>query len=172
VSVERGPVLARTRLATPIGDLVAYARVGALCTLAFGDGRYDPLVSLAARFGPVEIEDADPLGVGDRFERYFRGDLDALDTLPVDGGGTPFQRRVWGVLRTIPAGRTLSYLEVARRVGAAEAVRAVGAANGRNPIAIVIPCHRVVGARGALTGYAYGVERKAALLALERGVLV
>ena len=163
--------LARTRLDTPIGELIALARAGALCALAFGDGRYDPLAPLRARFGDLPVEDADPLDVGGRFRDYFRGRLDALDGLSVDPGGTPFQQRVWAVLRTIPPGRTLSYLEVARRVGAEEAVRAVGAANGRNPIAIVVPCHRVIGADGRLVGYGGGLERKRWLLAHERAPL-
>ena len=85
------------------------------------DGRYDPLVPLRARLGAVRTVDGDPLDVRQRFHEYFRGQLDALDALPVDTGGTPFQRRVWQVLRTIPAGRTFSYLDVARQVGAPEA---------------------------------------------------
>jgi methylated-DNA-[protein]-cysteine S-methyltransferase len=122
---------------------------------------------LGTRFGPVRTRDADPLDVTGHFREYFRGQLDALDALPVDTGGTPFQRRVWKVLRTIPAGTTLSYLEVARRVGAEAAVRAVGAANGANPVAIVIPCHRVIGANGRLVGYGGGLDRKRWLLGHE-----
>jgi methylated-DNA-[protein]-cysteine S-methyltransferase len=166
--VERGRVvLSRTRLSTPIGELAALAREGALCAVSFGDGRYDPLVPLRARLGDVRITDADPLDLIGRFAAYFRGTLSALDDLPVDAGGTPFQRRVWEVLRTIPAGRTLSYLEVARRAGTPEAVRAVGAANGANPVAIVVPCHRVIGADGRLVGYGGGLDRKRWLLAHE-----
>ena len=160
--------ISRTRLATPIGELIAFARAGALCAVAFGDGREDPLATLRARFGPFEVVEADPLDVGGRFKEYFHGWLDALDGLSVDPGGTPFQARVWAVLRTIPAGSTQSYLEVARRVGAPEAVRAVGAANGRNPIAVVVPCHRVIGADGRLVGYGGGLDRKRWLLAHER----
>jgi methylated-DNA-[protein]-cysteine S-methyltransferase len=160
--------LSRTRLTTPIGPLVAFAHEGALCALSFVEGRYDPLAALHARFGPVKTRDEDPLDVRGTFAEYFRGRLDALDALPVDPGGTPFQGRVWAVLRTIPAGRTLSYRDVAGRVGAASAVRAVGAANGQNPIAIVVPCHRVIGADGRLVGYGGGLQRKEWLLAHER----
>jgi len=161
-------VLARVRIASPVGDLAGFARTDALCALSFVDGRYDPLVNLRQRFRSVRVEEGDPLGLAAHFRAYFRGALDALDDLAVDTGGTPFQRRVWSVLRTIPAGRTLSYLEVARRVEAPEAVRAVGAANGANPVAIVVPCHRVIGANGSLTGYGGGLERKRWLLAHEK----
>jgi methylated-DNA-[protein]-cysteine S-methyltransferase len=161
-------VLARVRIGGPVGELSGFARPDALCALSFGDGRYDPLIGLRQRFGEVVVEDGDPLDLTARFQSYFRGALDALDDLPVETGGTPFQRRVWSVLRTIPAGRTLSYLAVARRVGAPEAVRAVGAANGANPVAIVVPCHRVIGASGALVGYGGGLDRKRWLLAHEK----
>ena len=163
-----GAILARVRIQGPIGELVAFARDGALSALSFADGRYDPLVALRQRFGALEVEDGDPLDLCARFAAYFRGALDAFDPLPVDAGGTPFQRRVWSVLRTIPPGRTASYLDVARRVGAPEAVRAVGAANGQNPVAIVVPCHRVIGADGRLVGYGGGLDRKRWLLAHER----
>jgi methylated-DNA-[protein]-cysteine S-methyltransferase len=163
----RPVVLARVGISSPVGELAGFARPDALCALTFVDGRYDPLVNLRQRFGAVRVEDGDPMGLAARFRAYFRGALDALDDLSVDTGGTPFQRRVWAVLRTIPAGRTLSYMEVARRVQAPEAVRAVGAANGANPVAIVVPCHRVIGANGSLTGYGGGLERKRWLLAHE-----
>lgn len=167
--IETPPVaLWRTRLATPIGEMVALTCQDGLCALSFGDGRHDPLVALRARFGAVRIIDADPLDVSGRLAAYFRGELSALDDLPVDAAGTPFQRRVWDVLRTIPAGRTLSYLEVARRAGTPDAVRAVGAANGANPVAVVVPCHRVIGADGRLVGYGGGLDRKRWLLAHER----
>jgi methylated-DNA-[protein]-cysteine S-methyltransferase len=160
--------IACVRFGTPVGILAAFAHGGALCAVSFVDGRYDPLVALRVRLGPTRNVDGDPLDVEARFHDYFRGQLDALDALPVDTGGTPFQRRVWEVLRTIPAGRTFSYLEVARRVGAAPAVRAVGAANGANPVAIVVPCHRVIGSDGKLIGYGGGLDRKRWLLAHER----
>jgi methylated-DNA-[protein]-cysteine S-methyltransferase len=98
---------------------------------------------------------------------YFAGERDAFD-LDLALGGTPWQQRVWDAVRAIPYGRTRTYGELAAELCSPAAARAVGHANGRNPVCIVVPCHRVVGAQGALTGFAYGVERKAALLALER----
>ncbi len=103
-----------------------------------------------------------------QLEAYFAGELTAFD-LPLAPVGTPFHRSVWELVAAIGHGETATYGQLAARLGAPSAARAVGAANGRNPIAIVIPCHRVIGAGGALTGYAYGVDRKAGLLALERG---
>ena len=101
---------------------------------------------------------------------YFAGDLAALDSLPVAGIGSDFQRRVWAALRTIPAGTTQSYGQLAAAIGQPAASRAVGLANGANPIGIVVPCHRVIGTSGALTGYAGGVERKAWLLIHEGAI--
>ncbi len=128
---------------------------------------------LRARFGDgVAIREVqDPLGLTARASAYFAGDLGALAAVPVDGGGTAFQRRVWAALRDIPAGGTESYSALAARLGMPRASRAVGLANGRNPIAIAVPCHRVVGADGSLTGYAGGIERKRWLLAHERAAL-
>jgi methylated-DNA-[protein]-cysteine S-methyltransferase len=124
---------------------------------------------LRRRFGEDAraLPRADPLGLSARARAYFAGDLDALARVPVDGGGTPFQRRVWAALREIPAGATLGYAALAARLGAPRAARAVGLANGRNPIAVAVPCHRVVGADGSLTGYAGGLERKRWLLGHE-----
>jgi methylated-DNA-[protein]-cysteine S-methyltransferase len=99
---------------------------------------------------------------------YFEGQLDALDRLPVAAGGTPFQRLVWSALRTIPAGTTTSYGRLAASIGRPGASRAVGLANGANPIGIVVPCHRVIGAAGQLTGYGGGLDRKRWLLEHER----
>ena len=98
---------------------------------------------------------------------YFAGDLTEFD-LNYDMAGTAFQRRVWTALLTIPSGQTRSYGELALQIGAPKASRAVGLANGRNPISIIVPCHRVIGANGSLTGYGGGIERKSALLDLER----
>jgi methylated-DNA-[protein]-cysteine S-methyltransferase len=103
---------------------------------------------------------------------YFRGALGAVDDLPLATLGTPFQRRVWAALRTIPAGRTVSYGELARRVGRPESVRAVGGANGDNPWPVVVPCHRVIGKDGRLVGYGGGIERKRWLLRHEGALLV
>ena len=103
----------------------------------------------------------------DALDRYFAGDLTAIDALAVNPSGTPFQLRVWSALRDVRAGSTTSYSAVAKRLGTPQAVRAVGAANGANPIPIVIPCHRVIGADGRLVGYGGGLERKRWLLAHE-----
>lgn len=105
----------------------------------------------------------------DQLRSYFEGRLRRFD-LPLVLSGTPFQKRVWMALAEIPYGETISYAELAERVGNPRAVRAVGAANGRNPLPIVLPCHRVIGKDGQLRGYAGGVDVKAALLELERGV--
>jgi methylated-DNA-[protein]-cysteine S-methyltransferase len=102
---------------------------------------------------------------------YFAGELDAITSLPTAAGGTPFQRAVWSALRDIPAGRTKSYSALAAAIGRPKAVRAVGLANGANPIAIIVPCHRVIGADASLTGYGGGIERKRWLLAHESGGL-
>lgn len=104
----------------------------------------------------------------DQLEAYFAGDLKEFD-LPLAASGTDFQQRVWRELCRIPYGETVSYLDIAERIGDRKAVRAVGLANGRNPIAIVVPCHRVIGSNGKLTGYAGGLWRKERLLNLERG---
>ena len=111
-----------------------------------------------------------PGGLTKALAAYFAGDLAALAELPVaPPAGTPFQRLVWGALREIPCGQTRSYGEIARRIGKPAAVRAVGLANGANPVGVVVPCHRVIGSTGALVGYGGGIERKRWLLAHERG---
>ncbi len=150
---------------SPIGPVCLAADGAALCALEFGDPEAFASV-LRARFGAAVAirEVADPLGLASRVRAYFAGDLEALATVPVDGGGTPFQRRVWAALRRIPAGETRSYSALAASLGDPRACRAVGLANGRNPIAIAVPCHRVIGADGSLTGYAGGLERKRWLL--------
>jgi methylated-DNA-[protein]-cysteine S-methyltransferase len=162
-------VVAEARITTPIGVLLAFARNDALCALCFTDGRDDPDRELRRRFGAFERVAGDPLDVGGRFAAYLSGNLAALDSLSVDPGGTPFQSKVWAKLRTIAAGTTLSYAQIADAVGSPEATRAVGAANGRNPIAIVVPCHRVVCSDGTLGGYGGGLERKRWLLDHEKG---
>ena len=102
----------------------------------------------------------------DQLHAYFAGEMLAFD-VPLDLQGTPFQRRVWQALLAIPGGETRSYGEIARALGSAAAVRAVGGAVGRNPVSVIVPCHRVIGSDGSLTGYAGGVDRKRALLKLE-----
>jgi len=106
-------------------------------------------------------------GVLDAIERYFAGELTALDAIVTVPAGTKFQKAVWAELRKVPAGSTLSYAELAERLGRPRALRAVGQANAKNPIALVVPCHRVVSSDGSLGGYAWGPDRKAWLLAHE-----
>jgi methylated-DNA-[protein]-cysteine S-methyltransferase len=110
------------------------------------------------------VESRESLGVKRRVEAYFEGDLTSVDSIAVSTEGTAFQKHVWAELRKIPAGTTLSYGELAKRIGKPGASRAVGLANGSNPIGIVVPCHRVIGSNGALTGYGGGIERKRWLL--------
>ena len=106
----------------------------------------------------------DPGGLTTAMRAYFKGDIGAIDKLPVKTDGTPFQSSVWRALRKIPPGKTVSYGELARRIGRPKAVRATGLANGQNPISIVVPCHRVIGSDGTLTGYGGGLPRKQWLL--------
>lgn len=110
-----------------------------------------------------------PRFIAEPLRAYFRGELAAIDKIAVKMNGTEFQKAVWVELRSIAAGTTISYGELAKRVGRPGASRAVGLANGANPIAIVVPCHRVIGANGALTGYGGGLDRKRWLLAHEKG---
>jgi methylated-DNA-[protein]-cysteine S-methyltransferase len=113
-------------------------------------------------------DDARFSGINENLNEYFSGRRKEFD-VPIDLRGTPFQISVWNALRTIPFGATISYAELARRIGNPKAVRAVGQANNRNPISIIVPCHRVIGADGSLTGYGGGIERKRFLIELEAG---
>jgi len=151
------------RLDSPCGPLALALRDGRLCALDFGEA---PLLArVRKRFGDEVLRcEADPHGLTTRLRAYLAGDLQALDGIEVDPGGTPFQAEVWSALRRIPAGETRSYTELAASVGRPRAARAVGRANALNPVAIVLPCHRVVGADGSLTGYAGGLEMKRFLL--------
>lgn len=151
--------------ATPLGTIGLAVAGEALCALEFAERWPWRLAWLERRLGPVRIRPVeDPAGVVTALASYFDGRLDALDGIPVRMVGTAFQQRVWNALRRVPAGGTVSYGALARTVCSTAAARAVGAANGANPIALVVPCHRVVGAGGALTGYAGGVDRKRWLL--------
>ena len=149
-----------SRVDSPVGVLTLAAGPRGLCALAFGDRM--PRLAGPAREGRPSREIAAAL------EAYFGGDLRAIDGLEVDPQGTGFQRRVWAALRTIPAGTTWSYAGLARFVGQPTATRAVGAANGRNPVALVVPCHRVISSDGTLGGYGGGLEAKRWLLRHER----
>jgi methylated-DNA-[protein]-cysteine S-methyltransferase len=152
-------------LDSPVGRLTIAARDGRLVSLCF-DGLWPRrLAWLTKRHGDVHCRvTRDPAGIATRLGRYFGGDLDAFAGLEIDLEGTDFQRAVWSELRRIPAGETRSYAELARAIGAPAAVRAVGTANGANPIGIVVPCHRVIGSDGTLTGFAGGLAAKRWLL--------
>jgi methylated-DNA-[protein]-cysteine S-methyltransferase len=157
------------RVESPIGPLLLVCDGQGVCRLDFGDHEARTLAMLSPRLGDaVRARQAtDPHGFSSCLRAYLAGDLTALDALPVAPGGSPFQQRVWAALRTIPAGTTTTYGALAARLGQPGASRAVGLANARNPIAIIIPCHRVIGGQGRLTGYAGGLERKRWLLGHE-----
>jgi methylated-DNA-[protein]-cysteine S-methyltransferase len=151
-------------LETPIGRLaIVVDGDGRLRSVGFTDHHPRMERALAGALVPA----SNPGGVTAALAAYFAGELHAIDELPVVFDGTEFQVRVWRALREIPCGETRSYAELARRIGQPTATRAVGLANGANPIAIVVPCHRVIGANGSLTGFGGGVARKRWLLAHE-----
>ncbi len=158
------------RVATPVGEvLLVTDGAGTVRALDFAD--YEArMTRLLARHAPgaVVVEGRAPERVRAAVESYFCGDVRALDGLTVTTGGTDFQRSVWKALRAIPAGETRTYGQLAAAIGSPKAVRAAGLANGQNPIAVIVPCHRVIGANGTLTGYAGGLERKRWLLDHER----
>ncbi len=164
--------LCTDRLETPIGELIIVAdddgnlraidwtehetRMYRFLRLQYGENGY--------RLEPRR----NPNGLSEAMRGYFRGELTAIDALPVQAAGTAFQRDVWRELRNIPCGSTISYATLAQRIGRPAAIRAVGLANGSNPVGIVVPCHRVIGSDGSLTGYGGGIERKRWLLKHER----
>ena len=156
------------RFDTVIGELILVAdRDGNLRAIDWSDYEMRMRRLLRRHYGEngFNLQPAsNPSGLSDAIRRYFAGEVNAIDLLPVATAGTPFQREVWHALRDIPAGKTASYAELAQRIGRPTAVRAVGLANGSNPIGIVVPCHRVIGANGSLTGYGGGIERKRWLL--------
>lgn len=158
--------LVLSRLASPVGEILAVTdETGALRALDFHD--YEPRMRrLLARHypDPATRDGAAPQAVRGALDAYFAGASDALTGLAWRTNGTVFQREVWAALCEIPAGRSLSYKDLAARIGRPAAVRAVGLANGANPVALVVPCHRVIGASGGLTGYGGGLPRKAWLL--------
>ena len=152
-----------------IGTLTIVSNKTHLIALEFNDCQTRMNKYLATRFGAYKLARvSDPLGLISGLQAYFRGDFAALDAIAVDPGGTAFQQNVWAALRQIPIGETTSYGRLAARLGKPSASRAVGMANSKNPIGIVIPCHRVIGANGSLTGYAGGLERKRWLLTHEQ----
>jgi len=147
---------------TQIGVMIIAACNGTLHALEFKDTDRLNLQSLSRRFSLIRHND--PFGFSTAVKGYFEGDIKALDNIPVVLEGTEFQQRVWLALRDIPWGTTISYGELAARVGSPKAFRAVGLTNGLNPISIVLPCHRVIGSDGSLTGYGGGLNRKEWLL--------
>ncbi|MGY5079431.1 methylated-DNA--[protein]-cysteine S-methyltransferase [Streptomyces nigrescens] len=150
---------------TPVGPLTLVAAGEALSGLYMTDQRHrPPQETFGDPADPDELPFAETIA---QLQAYFRGELTTFD-LPLALHGTPFQRRVWAALCAIPYGETVSYGQLAERLGAPSASRAVGLANGRNPVGIIVPCHRVVGANGSLTGYGGGLDRKRRLLAFER----
>ena len=168
--VEMSPPITWSSYTSPIGELALVTRGPVLLSLAFDAEPAAVAASIGGRLR-VEVAPRPPAShLRGLLDGYFAGDIAALDRIEVDPAGTPFQRLVWDALRAIPAGTTTSYGALAGRIGRPNAVRAVGAANGANPIAVVVPCHRVIGAGGSLVGYGGGLERKRWLLAHE-GVL-
>lgn len=159
------------RLATPVGELVLLAdEQDRLRAVDWSD--YEPrmLRLLARHYGADGYRlaaERDPGGLSGRLAAYFAGDLAAIERLPAETAGTGFQREVWRALRAVPCGTAISYAELAQRIDRPAAVRAVGLANGANPVGVVVPCHRVIGKNGSLTGYGGGLERKRWLLAHE-----
>jgi methylated-DNA-[protein]-cysteine S-methyltransferase len=157
------------KIDTPIGEFIIVAdEEGCLRALDWSSHEAR-LQKLLRRYcaGFTLTPARNPYGFADAMHAYFSGVTKVIDKLPVHFGGTSFQQRVWTELRSIACGATISYSELARRIGQPKAVRAVGLANGSNPLSIVVPCHRVIGANGNLTGYGGGVERKRWLLAHE-----
>ena len=164
-------------LATPIGQLIyicdreGVSGQGRLRMVDWSDHEARALRLLGIHYGKsgyTLTKQRDPFGLTTRLAAYFAGDIHAIDDIPTATAGTAFQREVWRALRAIPAAQTISYGQLAERIGRPRAVRAVGLANGSNPIGVVVPCHRVIGANGSLTGYGGGLHRKEWLLAHER----
>lgn len=167
--------LLMNRLATPIGELLLVSdHDGNLRATDWTDHEFRIHRSLRLLYGEngFTLEPAStPNNLTHAIDNYFAGDLTAIDALPVQTAGTPFQREVWRALRKIEPGSTISYGKLAQQIARPTAVRAVGLANGSNPISVVVPCHRVIGSNGSLTGYGGGIERKRWLLEHESNAL-
>jgi methylated-DNA-[protein]-cysteine S-methyltransferase len=164
--------LSLDRIPTPIGELLLVTdERGSVRAIDWSDYEARMLRLLQLHYGKngFDLRSAhDPHGLQDVIGRYFAGDLHAIDEIPVETAGTAFQRSVWCELRRIPSGQSISYGKLAEQIARPKAVRAVGLANGANPVGIVVPCHRVIGSDGSLTGYGGGLERKRWLLDHER----
>ncbi|MGY8996283.1 MAG: methylated-DNA--[protein]-cysteine S-methyltransferase [Alphaproteobacteria bacterium] len=156
----------RTSITSPIGDVWMVIADGALELLDFADDDSTRLDAFMARHYPEGLppESQDDTEISAKVAAYFSGDLTALEKISVNPRGTTFQQGVWQTLREIPCGQTIAYKELASRAGRPKAVRAAGAANGQNPVSLVVPCHRVIGSDGSLTGYGGGLFRKKWLL--------
>jgi methylated-DNA-[protein]-cysteine S-methyltransferase len=153
------------RINSPIGTILLVVDDNQLCSLDFADYEARMKTLLQRRYGEVQMEQiSDPCGFSSRVREYLAGDYASLDAISVSTGGTAFQQQVWLALRSIPPGETLTYGQLAAKLGKPTAYRAVGGTNALNPVAIVLPCHRVIGASSSLTGYAGGLERKRWLL--------
>ncbi len=150
-------------LETPIGQMQLVANEKAVVLLDFADNTERIAKLLEQRFGVYNLEPRE-LAFTQTVQNYFAGQLKALHNIPTETGGTVFQQQVWQALLQIPIGQTWSYLALATHIGNQKATRAVGMTNGLNPISLILPCHRVIGANGKLTGYAGGIERKKWLL--------
>lgn len=153
-----------------IGAIHVVANGSTLIALEFGDVEHRLMPMLRIRFGPVLLLDPvdDMKDITIAIRAYFAGDVRAIDMIETDGGGTEFQRNAWRALRAVPPGETRTYGDMATLLGRPKAARAVGSANALNPISLVVPCHRLVGSKGALVGYGGGIERKRWLLDHER----
>jgi len=164
--------LQRYILPSPIGDITFAIQDHSVAAVMFTDLWAGWEQMFAKRVGPLDFEEmADaPEWLTKPFADYFAGDLAAVHRVPVALYGTDFQKKVWAGLAKIPPGKTWSYGQLAQHVGSPKGSRAVGAACGKNPVSIIIPCHRAVGSNGALTGFAGGIERKKWLLAHEGGL--
>lgn len=147
-----------TSVASPVGTLTLTASDGYLTAMSMNGQRHSPEPAPDSRVDPAWFTE-----ISGQLDAYFAGTLTQFD-IPVRLTGTEFQRRVWSQLQAIPYGETISYGELARRVGNPKASRAVGLANGRNPVTVIVPCHRVIGTNGKLTGYGGGLDRKTWLL--------
>ncbi len=151
--------------ASPLGDIQLLTVKQKLCYLDFADNPERMEKLMKTRYGEYEIIQAEvPTELNQCLNQYFSGDLDAFDDIEMDTGGTSFQRKVWRSLLKIPHGTTMDYSTLAHSAGNASAVRAAASSNARNPISIIIPCHRVIGKDGSLRGYAGGIDRKRWLL--------
>jgi methylated-DNA-[protein]-cysteine S-methyltransferase len=170
--MEKAMRIVLSRYESPIGPLVLASEGDALLALEFPERSKGIAPRLKASHPDAAVEEgATPKRIASALAEYFGGDTRALDRVEVRTEGTPFQREVWAALRRIPAGQVWSYKELAREVGRPKAMRAVGAANGANPVALVVPCHRVIATGGGLGGYGGGLHRKEWLLKHERALI-